>query len=256
MERRINYEHDYKEMPIYGECYYDDTGIDLAKYTGTDYYKQTHKIVRGNFRNAQMKGDYAEFWIPKRIFGNYKGYCKKLWNTYIPVNEKNNDYQEIDVIVLTEYGIIGLECKHRITPVSFPEIEADKWYDAVNNEFYSPLKQNRKHLEALQKYLADNVPEGTPYINVICFLCEYKNMAFYSEHQSVVTQYEYNHKNVIMGDTYAVEEKLNKLFQNSERVLSLNILDEIYEKLYPNTQFNSEKKKKIVEKIIERHGEK
>ena len=31
-------------------------------------------------------------------------------------------------------------------------------------------------------------------------------------------------------------------------------LDKIYERLYEYTQFDSEKKKKIVEKIIERHG--
>lgn len=250
-----NYNDGYfRNLPVYGYCYYDETGIYLAKYTATDYYKQTHKIVKGTFKNAQMKGDYAEFWIPKRIFDNYQGYCKKLWNTYIPVHTKTDDYQEADVIVLTEYGIICLECKNRITPVSFADIEGDKWYDAINNEFYSPLLQNRKHVEALKRYLADIVPENVPYINVVCFLCEYKNTAFFHEHQIIVEQYEYTHKDVIMGDNYVVEEKLNRLFQESEKVITPEELDKIYERLYEYTQFDSEKKKRIVEKIIERHG--
>lgn len=57
-----------------------------------------------------------------------------------------------------------------------------------------------------------------------------------------------------MGDIYVVKEKLNELFQKSEKVISVEKLDKIYERLYEYTQFDSEKKKKIVEKIIERHG--
>lgn len=244
-----------KYIPIYGYCYYDHTGIYLAKYTATDYYKQTHKIVMGTYRDAQMKGDYAEFWIPKRIFDDYSGYCKKLWNTYIPVNEETNDYQEIDVIVLTEYGIIAFECKNRITPVSFPDIEADRWRDAVNNEFYSPLKQNRTHIEALKRYLSDIVPENVPYFNVICLLQDCESI-FFHEHQAVADQYELAHKDIVMGCTYTVGKKLNQLFENSEKVVSTDILDKVYEKLYENTQFDSEKKKKIVERIKERHEKK
>lgn len=139
MEIKNYNDRNIENLPIYRYCYYDETGIYLAKYTATDYYKQTHKIVKGTFKNAQMKGDYAEFWIRKCIFDNYQGYCKKLWNTYISVHVKTDDYHEIDVIVLTEYGIICLECKNRITPISFVDIEGDKWYDAIDNELYSPL---------------------------------------------------------------------------------------------------------------------
>lgn len=253
MEMKHYDECNKKNIPIYGYCYYDDTGIYLAKYTATDYYKQTHKIVKGTYRDAQMKGDYAEFWIPKLIFDNYSGYCKKLWNTYIPVNEETDDYQEIDVIVLTEYGIVALECKNRITPISFPDIEGDKWYDAVNNEFYSPLKQNKKHIEALRRYLADIVPENVPYINVICFLCN-SNSIFFLENQSVADRYEYTHKDIIMGNAYSVEDKLNKLFENSKKTISTDMIDNIFVKLYANTQFDSEKKRKIVDRIKERYG--
>ena len=253
LEMEYYEEWNMKFVPVYGYCYYDDTGIYLAKYTATDYYKQTHKIVMGTYRDAQMKGDYAEFWIPKRIFDDYSGYCKKLWNTYIPVSEKTDDYQEIDVIVLTEYGIVALECKNRITPISFPDIEGEKWYDAVNNEFYSPLKQNRKHIEALKRYLSDIVPENVPYFNVVCFLHDSYSI-FFHEHQNVADQYENDHKDIIMGCPLTVKEKVNQLFENSEKVITTDTLDKVYEKLYPNTQFDSEKKKKIVDKIIERHG--
>ena len=98
------------------------------------------------------------------------------------------------------------------------------------------------------------VSENVPYINVVCFLCEYRNAAFFHEHQIIADQYDYTHKDVIMGDIYVVKEKLNELFQKSEKVISVEKLDKIYERLYEYTQFDSEKKKKIVEKIIERHG--
>lgn len=94
------------------------------------------------------------------LFG-YEGKC--LRNLYVP--RKNGGTTEIDVIYITRKGIFIIESKNYIGYI-FGDDSAYNWTSTlyggktwyggkkvIKNHFYNPVKQNRKHINALREYL-------------------------------------------------------------------------------------------------------
>lgn len=247
-------------------CHYiTDEGIYFLRYRGTEYYKQTKNEapLKANFEDIKDVGEFAEYSIPMYIFKDYKGYTKKMWNVYIPAG--NGYYQEIDMIAITEYGILAFECKYRSLPVHIPENILDKWEDKKGSKFQSPVEQNKGHIKFLRRFLDDNGYKDMPIYNLICFFAkreecqkwneEKKDIDTFFNYDSLykeetdrlrVYAYENKNKDTLIGTHAEVKEKLDEKLDLLERKYTVSEIDSIFETLSPQILFSEEKKMQIV----------
>ena len=98
------------------------------------------------------------------------------------LEKSNNNYSQIDLVIITNVGIIVFEVKD-YSGWLFGKGNQDKWtqvlaYGREKYRFYNPIKQNNGHITALKKQLEqfDNVP----FYSVIVFYgdCEFKDISF------------------------------------------------------------------------------
>lgn len=246
------------QLPIYGESYTDKEGVYFARVSKCDLYQCNHSKWLNPYTENMTPtecGRYAELYIPRYIFRNYKGqnfWNRKIWNAYIPSAEGIDP--EIDCIIICTIGIVCMECKHRTLPVSFTKIDDRYWYDSVGNSFESPLKQNEYHVKALQRYLNENDYENIPIYNLIAFY--HKNCeTFLPENRLMVEEYENNNAYTLIGNEMEVEKKFSELLfyaYNREKLLSVEEINGIYDFLFRNTQRTEEEKTQILENKINR----
>lgn len=77
-------------------------------------------------------------------------------NVYVP-NKKGQD-AEIDLLVVSKKGIFVFECKNYGGNI-YGDAKRRKWVQYIGRKrsyFYSPLLQNRKHVEVLKTFLAES----------------------------------------------------------------------------------------------------
>lgn len=77
-------------------------------------------------------------------------------NVYVP-NKKGQD-AEIDLLVVSRKGIFVFECKNYGGNI-YGDAKRRKWVQYLGRKksyFYSPLLQNRKHVEVLKDFLAES----------------------------------------------------------------------------------------------------
>jgi len=98
------------------------------------------------------------------------------------LEKANNNFSQIDLIILSKVGIIVFEVKD-YSGWLFGKGNQDKWtqvlaYGRKKYRFYNPIKQNNGHITALRKKLEqfDNVP----FYSVIVFFgdCKFKDISF------------------------------------------------------------------------------
>lgn len=97
----------------------------------------------------------------------------------IYLNNENEKYSQIDLVVATKVGIVVFEVKEysgwifgNENQINWTQILA---YGKRKYKFYNPILQNRKHVEDLKKfYHFDNIP----VFSLIVFFgdCEFKNL--------------------------------------------------------------------------------
>lgn len=77
-------------------------------------------------------------------------------NVYVP-NKKGQD-AEIDLLVVSKKGIFVFECKNYGGNI-YGDAKRREWVQYIGHKksyFYSPLLQNRKHVEVLKDFLAES----------------------------------------------------------------------------------------------------
>lgn len=109
------------------------------------------KIFASNFGFA-TKGDTGENIIEYNLI-NLPFYKKILRNLYIPYNGGTS---EIDLIMITEFGIYVIESKNYSGWI-FGSEKNKNWTVSYNKntkeKLYNPIWQNNSHIKALTKYL-------------------------------------------------------------------------------------------------------
>jgi len=245
------------KMPFIPGSYHDKNGIYLTKFNSTDFYKHTKKVIDRRTIDSLIAGDYGEYIIPRKLFFEYKGITRLLWNVYIPGDVKEEEkirdyykYKEIDAIALTQMGIFVVECKNWSKTSSFRNVLGDWYYldDYYMKEktFYSPVAQNNLHVDVLRKFLEDNNKgENITVYNIVCFMDKETDILTPSC-QEGMDEYECSQEAFFFGKVEEVSEKIKKLY--GENCLDREQIDSLYELLYPKTQFSEEKKKQIIEK--------
>lgn len=90
-------------------------------------------------------------------------------NLYIPTDKYET---EVDLVALSEYGVYVIENKNYHSKTIYGNVKTDYWlcqyYLDYTEKLYNPVKQNKKHLEAIKALLKD---EGitTTLFNVVIF---------------------------------------------------------------------------------------
>src|SRR5574344_1901160 len=100
------------------------------------------------------------------------------------VQNPNNTFSQIDLVIITETGIIVFEVK-----------DYSGWLFGKGNQkfrFYNPVMQNAKHITDLKKYLPQT--KDIPFYSVIIFYgnCALKNISLIPKETFVAKSYEIN----------------------------------------------------------------
>ena len=210
--------------------------VQNALFMRTEYYKLT-----GNSLLATLydKGRCGEYMIYKQLrFLERKG-GKFLFNIYVPKTE--DETTEIDVALVCSKGILVFESKNYSGWI-FGNEKQKMWTQtlpqgkgkSVKKHFYNPIFQNKTHI----KYLKNIVGENVPIFSVIVFSerCELKKVTYTEQNVHVIKR-----NNIV--DCVAEISKKN------ESILSNEQINDIYNKLYKDTQVTEEQKNRHVETI-------
>lgn len=101
------------------------------------------------------------------------------------VEKQKGDFTQVDVVVVTEVGIIVFEVK-KLSGWIFGDGNKTKWTQVLaqgnqKHRFYNPIIQNKRHITELRKQLK---PYGNiPFYSIVVFYgdCELKDIDYVSE---------------------------------------------------------------------------
>lgn len=217
----------------------------------SNFMRNNYGIKIPNFKNfyardewgAENLGNELEIIIIeqlKKFFNNnkIKYPYKIIHNAYIP---NGNLYAEIDIILITEYGIYVIESKNYSGWI-YGSLNSNYWLQSLNkenkNSFYNPLKQNHTHRNVLSYYILED------YRNM-------KSIIYFGEEcelKKIPTQEQLDSINsAIVTDYRSLINEIIKFGRN--KIISLQRVEEIYNKLLPTTNLSEEEKEKNKEKI-------
>ncbi len=148
------------------------------------------------------------------------------------VKKSNGDFSQIDIVVVTEVGIIVFEVKDYSGWI-FGNGFHSQWtkvlpYGKKKYRFYNPIKQNTYHISALRK-LINPWENNIPFHSVIVFDgdCTIKNVTFIPEGTYLIKPYRLPHVlDIICKNNIPIEyiskeriiEVLQKAVQNGGEV--------------------------------------
>lgn len=208
------------------------------QYKGGAYYQTT----KNPYSSVKYdKGKYAEYltYVSLRHFENNGG--KFLFNVFIP--KGNNKVTEIDVILICSKGLFVFECKNYSGWIFGNEAQKN-WTQILpqgrgrchKEYFYNPIMQNASHIMHLKNLIDKNVPMRS--IIVFSDRCVLKDITIRSNSVSVA-----NYSSVAS----AVTQICNQIQTDTYTEIEVN---DIYNKLYPYTQFDYKVKEQYIENII------
>lgn len=204
------------------------------RYDESEYHKQTKNSFWNVWGNKGKSGEYGLVSCMEQL----DGYKRFFVNCYLP--KPNGTTSEIDVILLHESGIYVLEAKNYSGWIFgsenqqyWTETFSDRHGSSKKYRFYNPIWQNNTHIKVLKQLLNDN---SIPVYSGIVFSdeCELMELHISSGKHCVVN----------------CRDLLPALQRNCERAgqqLTVEKIDELYNKLYPFTQVSDEVKARHAE---------
>lgn len=185
------------------------------RYKGSDY-----KNASGNnfLKIIFNKGNYGEFLTFNKL-EKISGYKKLMTNLYIP--REDGSTTEIDLIMISETGIYVFESKNYSGWI-FGDEKQKYWMQTLKNgqknRFFNPIWQNHEHISALKSVIG--IDDMNLYKSYIVFSerCTLKKINIAS-----------NNVKVIKRDNLL--KYINRDMLESERILNVEQINNIYEKL-------------------------
>jgi len=187
-----------------------------------------YSSMSGNsfFKTVLNAGNNGEF-LTFQVLESIPVYKKILANVYIP--KKNGGTSEIDILMITENGILVFESKN-FSGWIFGDENSAMWTQSLKggfkSRFYNPIKQNNSHVSALFDYLGDVPNEALKSYVVFSERCELKKI---NVDQTKVKLIKRNH----LFDAVKAE------VMYSDFCLSREQVDEIYNRIVVHTAINS-----------------
>lgn len=207
----------------------------IQRYESTTYFKQTRIPYQAVRNDAGLDGEYL-------IYENLQWIedcgAKFLFNTYLPIS--NNRTTEIDVILITHYGIFVFESKNYSGWI-FGDENSKKWcqclksrYSSQKEFFYNPIMQNKTHIKAVQKQIKRN---DIAYHSIITFSnrCDLMEVPM---GRNIIHRHE-------------VSELVTQICESNVKCLNDKQIEQIYNLLYPYTQVSESIKQQHIEYVSE-----
>ena len=203
-------------------------------WTGS-YYKDTKKPF---FTLNKDPGAFGEFLCYKALRHYEKEGARFLFNCYLP--KENEDTTEIDVMMISKFGIFVLESKNYSGWI-FGSENKKNWTQSlpngrrsIKNHFYNPIMQNRVHIKWLEKQVDVTVPLHC--LIVFSERCELKDITVNSGDVTVIK------RDRLASMVREITERVGPRLDEQQ-------IDDIYNKLYPYTQVAQEVKEQHVARI-------
>ena len=200
------------------------------------YYKITHNSFLFTIFDAGRNGEY-QIYNQLRNYENMGG--KFLFNCYLP--KENGETTEIDVLLINSNGIYVFESKNYSGWI-FGDEKAKNWTQVLpkgrgrshKERFFNPIIQNKVHIKWLRNIVGDEIP----VYSIIAFSerCTLKKINVTSPDVQVINR-------------HMILSAVNKVENTQSRKLSMEEINELYNKLYPFTQVTEEQKLQHVQHI-------
>lgn len=215
---------------------------EIVEYRSGAYFRDK----RLSFFTVRMDaGLYGEYLTYKKLQKFEAEGAKFLFNAYI--KKENGETTEIDVIMICPNGLFVIESKNYSGWI-FGNEKQKNWYQTLpagrgkshKENFYNPIMQNQGHIKNLKHLLGE-----VPMYSVIVFSerCTLKSIQISSKNIRVVKRGEVD---------LAVEDIMGM----SEKILSGEDIDRLYNALYPFTQADWLTKEQHVTAIKQKRSEK
>lgn len=218
-------------------------GIIFLAYKNRRYKKGAYyQITKNPYSSVKYdKGKYAEYltYESLRHFENNGG--RFLFNVLIPKGDGKTT--EIDVLLICVKGLFVFECKNYSGWIFGNETHKNwtqtlpKGYqgDCHKEQFYNPVMQNASHIRHLKNLIGSNIPMRS--VIVFSDRCILMDVTIKSDDVSVI-----NRRNVASVIGQLCDQIQNDIYTETE-------INDIYNKLFPYTQFGCEIKERHAQNI-------
>lgn len=147
-------------------------------FSNIKFKKSDYKSVSGNsfLKTVFDKGNYGEF-LTFRFLEKLEGNNKLLTNVYIP--KEDGSTTEIDLIMINKSGVYVFESKNYSGWI-FGDEKNKNWTQSLKGgkkyKFFNPIRQNKGHINALQKVITDVKKDNFYSYIVFSERCELKKV--------------------------------------------------------------------------------
>lgn len=202
--------------------------------------EQLNNRIKSNLnsiREGEAEERYIELELQRQNFPK-----RVLRDMYIPYN---GETKQIDVLLLTGFGIYVIESKDYSGWI-FGSENNKIWTQSLNKyrkyKFYNPIWQNNSHIKALCAYLHSK--------------CEYFNLEEKYFNSLIIFSGKAEFKKIpnnlvnceIIND-YRLNNYINYENETKPKIFTETQLDEFYNMLLPTTQVSDEIKQKHIENV-------
>lgn len=205
-------------------------GSENNKYNEPNYRYFT--MQRDNDDKAEISGRQGEHYIFKEL-KRTKEFNITYANVYIPI--KGDNTSEIDLIMITEYGIFIIESKNYNGWI-FGRDSDNKWTVMYNKnskvKFYNPIMQNDSHVMAISNYLELPIDSFKSYV-VFGGKSELKDITISRSDVEVIKHYE-------------VRRSINRALKNSKKIFTKEQVEQIAKMIEKHTDVSNEIKEKHI----------
>jgi hypothetical protein len=203
-----------------------------------------YQITKNRYSSVKYdKGKYAEYLVYESLCHFENDGNKFLFNILIP--NGNGETTEIDVLLICAKGLFVFECKNYSGWIFGNETQRN-WTQTLplgrgrshKEYFYNPIMQNASHIRHLKNLVGKNVLMRS--IIVFSDRCVLKNITIKNKDVNVI-----NHRSI----AHAVAQICNQIQTETFTETEIN---DIYNNLYPYTQYDYEAKQQHIENARKR----
>lgn len=166
----------------------------------------------------------------KRFFKSISSEFKILRNVYIKFDDEITT--EIDIVIISEYGIFIVENKNYRGEVS-GSISGERWfynsYSNMKSYFPNPIKQNYMHIKAIKKYINFKYYDMIYSYIVFNSDCELQKISNPSENVKIIMDNEI-YKTLWHDATQKIirPEEIEKIYDSLYRFSNVASIENIY----------------------------
>ena len=175
---------------------------------------------------SEIKGSFGE-WLAKIYL---KTYPRALILNDVLIKGKDDYTSQIDLVMVGNRGIYVFEVKLYSEATIYGDLSKSKWtyYNhGKKYEIYSPVKQNKKHVEYMKEFLKDF--GELPVFSVVVMICKDFKLSGKKEDNTY-----------ICSSLLALDKAMFKIAQNNPRTISDEKKEEIFNHIKDNQLIGKE----------------